>query len=218
MARRTLGGLVLLAAVVLVSCSTSDQAKVVSYDTVPERAEGQGTFDGPGGSDHGFGDVLGDLRPTLDDHWHAAYSVAVCDTFLEPFSDAVPDTSGIHTHRDGIIHIHPFTRSATGDGATLAAFGETIGATFAESSITLPDGQVLDSSGRCGGQPAKLVVATGDADDLDGDPFVYTHDFGAVRFDRDRMMISIALIPEGNDPPLPWSVDVLDELTDVAPS
>lgn len=231
-ARRTLGGLGLLAVAALVSCSTVDQARVVSYDTVPEGLGTADSFDrfdaddfpvpedsAPGGTaDRDAFQVPNGPGPTLGDHWHAAYSVAVCGTYLDPFSDAGPDTSGIHTHADGIIHIHPFTTAFTREGADLAAFGQAIGATFGPTSITLPDGQVLDASGQCDGQPAKLVVAVGDADALEVRPMVYTGGFGTIELDRDRMVISIALIPEGDDPPLPWSIGVLDQLTDVAPS
>src|SRR5262245_34176007 len=34
--------------------------------------------------------------------------------FLQPFTDATQDTLGIHTHGDGLIHIHPFTDSVAG--------------------------------------------------------------------------------------------------------
>src|SRR5688572_1252934 len=47
------------------------------------------------------------------DHWHAAYGIYACDAFLAPLSDE-RDPKGIHSHADGIIHIHPFVRSAAG--------------------------------------------------------------------------------------------------------
>src|SRR4051812_17381876 len=42
--------------------------------------------------------------------------------FLAPFTDATQDALGIHTHGDGLIHIHPFTDSAAGRKATLGIF------------------------------------------------------------------------------------------------
>src|SRR6476619_3770453 len=52
------------------------------------------------------------------DHWHAAYGVYLCDQFAPPITDT-RDPKGIHTHGDGIIHIHPFVRSSSGNNATL---------------------------------------------------------------------------------------------------
>ena len=52
------------------------------------------------------------------DHWHAAYGVYLCDDFAPPITDE-RDPKGIHTHGDGIIHIHPFVRSSPGKNATL---------------------------------------------------------------------------------------------------
>ena len=49
------------------------------------------------------------------DHWHAAYGMYVCDHFLPPVTDAKEDVLGIHTHGEGVIHIHPFSAAASGD-------------------------------------------------------------------------------------------------------
>lgn len=49
-------------------------------------------------------------HPGLADHWHSAYSIYVCDE-ISPwvyFDDSGQDTTGIHSHGDGLIHIHPF--------------------------------------------------------------------------------------------------------------
>ena len=59
------------------------------------------------------------------DHWHAAYGVYVCDAFRPPVTDvSSDDTTGIHTHGDGIIHTHPFVASAAGKNATLGKWSE----------------------------------------------------------------------------------------------
>ena len=46
------------------------------------------------------------LEPGLTDHWHAAYGIYICGTLEPPFTDDA-DPNGIHTHGDGVIHIHP---------------------------------------------------------------------------------------------------------------
>src|SRR5262245_47264640 len=42
--------------------------------------------------------------PTVEDHWHAAYGIYVCDQFLPPLTDTVADVTGLHTHGDGVAH------------------------------------------------------------------------------------------------------------------
>src|SRR5438309_6628977 len=60
------------------------------------------------------------------DHWHAAYGVDICGKFLAPISSQT-DPVGIHTHGEGVIHVHPFKlpsgrKSFTGKNANLGAF------------------------------------------------------------------------------------------------
>jgi len=47
------------------------------------------------------------------DHWHAAYGVYICDKFIDSFQHGADpnaaDPLGIHSHGDGVIHIHPFS-------------------------------------------------------------------------------------------------------------
>ena len=62
------------------------------------------------------------------DHWHAAFGANVCGEWLsnpQTFETAADNPNvrvGIHTHGDGFIHIHPFTKSEGGDNATLGRF------------------------------------------------------------------------------------------------
>ena len=48
--------------------------------------------------------------PGLEDHWHTAYNIFVCDEVIPTVftNDSEDDRTGIHTHGDGLIHIHPF--------------------------------------------------------------------------------------------------------------
>lgn len=62
------------------------------------------------------------------DHWHAALAANVCGEWLGPpseFETAADNQNvrvGIHTHGDGFMHIHPFTKSEGGDNATFGRF------------------------------------------------------------------------------------------------
>ena len=149
--------------------------------------------------------------PTLTDHWHASFGIYVCDTFLDPLQDQVQDTTGLHTHGDGIAHIHPFNGGSTGKNATLAKWGETTGIEFTSDSFTV-NGTTYQDGYDCSGQPADVALYVWDADDPDGEPTVYSDDFGKVHFDRDRMAMTLAVVPEGTDVPLPPSTSDLDRL------
>jgi hypothetical protein len=55
------------------------------------------------------------------DHWHSSLSVYICDHFM-PNIPLFESVDGVHTHGDGVIHIHPYTPQASGNGATLGFF------------------------------------------------------------------------------------------------
>lgn len=152
--------------------------------------------------------------PTPQDHWHAAYGVYVCDAFQPPFAD-LQDQTGIHTHDDGIIHIHPFSAAHAGKKATFGKWGQAIGVEFAGDSITLPDGNVLKDGYDCAGQPGNLTVYKWPADDPSAAPEIFDGNFGDIRLDLDRAAYTIAVVPEGVEVPKPESIPTLDQLTDV---
>lgn len=86
--------------------------------------------------------------PRLGDHWHSLYAIYDCDDFiLDVYPNDVDDQSGIHTHGDALIHIHPFHTGVTGQFATVGAFMREIEVQFDDSTIELPDGTILDESG-----------------------------------------------------------------------
>jgi len=149
------------------------------------------------------------------DHWHAAVGIYVCDTFLPNLTDvSTTDTTGLHTHGDGIAHIHPFNTAAAGKNATLAKWGQMTGLSFSSDGFSVSDTD-YDDGYDCNGQPAQVSAYVWDADDLEAEPTVVTSDLGSIRFDRDRMAITLAVVPEGTDVPPPPSVPELDQLTDV---
>ncbi len=85
--------------------------------------------------------------PRLGDHWHSLYAIYDCDEFiLDLYPNDVDDQSGIHTHGDGLIHIHPFHTGVTGQFATVGAFMREIEFELTDSRFELPDGTILDES------------------------------------------------------------------------
>jgi hypothetical protein len=164
-----------------------------------------------------------DTPPTLSDHWHAAYGVYACDTWLSPIQnqndsvDGVP--WGIHSHGDGVIHIHPFTSAVAGNNADLGEFFKTAGIEMSDTKLELPEdlGTFEEGETQCNGEDGQLKVLVWDDANAGGDPQVFITDFGNIQFTNDRMAITIAFVTPDTDlsslkPP---SVPTLDNLSDV---
>lgn len=82
------------------------------------------------------GDDVGLVNPQIGDtHWHASYAVYFGQ---ERQPNSPTWESGVHTHGDGIIHIHPFTESEEGSGASLTKFFEYGGGVLTEDEIRIP--------------------------------------------------------------------------------
>lgn len=141
--------------------------------------------------------------PMIGDHWHAAYGVFVCGEFVPPLADARADASGIHTHQDGLIHIHPFSTRYTGDGANLEAFARQVALELSDDGFRLPGGEAYENGDDCGGEPGVVQVKVWDsASDpegrlLEGDVAGFAP--------PESSLVTIAFAPEGADIPKPPS-------------
>jgi hypothetical protein len=84
------------------------------------------------------------------DHWHAAIAANVCGEWLSnpaTFETAADNPNvrvGIHTHGDGFMHIHPFTKSEGGDNATVGRFLTDGGWSASEGELSLWAGPAAD--------------------------------------------------------------------------
>jgi hypothetical protein len=155
--------------------------------------------------------------PTLQDHWHAAYGIYVCDSFTAPFQ-AQDDPDGIHSHQDGVIHIHPFSNRVTGENAKLSVFFDAMGAELTDDTLRLSDEEEYkEGEDQCDGEDAIVQVAywANASEAADTDPQVFTENLGDISFDDDRAAITIAFAPRNADLPPPESIPQLDQLTDV---
>ncbi len=156
-------------------------------------------------------------RPAEDgkpqDHWHAAVGFYVCDRFLPNITDQT-DPSGIHTHGDGVVHIHPFSEVAAGRRATLGVFFTAVKAKVNSSEITIP-GQESEKSGKkCGDQPAVIQTKVWPNKNPDSQGTIFNGNPADLRL-KDGELVTVALVPEGADIPRPDSTPSLDTLTDV---
>lgn len=172
-----------------------------------------------------------------EDHWHSPYAVWDCvnggtadDPIFEPPFRSSRDEEGIHSHQDGVIHIHPFFDRTAGRNAQVKAFMREMGAEISEDAIVMPDDRelgieeertivdeegnpVLDEDGNeqteivpveCDGEPVIIQVARWHrSSQLERDPVIYTEDLDDVRFFADQEAFVFARAPEGADIPPP---------------
>ncbi len=151
------------------------------------------------------------VTPTLQDHWHDAYGVWDCvsQTFLPPFQSQV-DPVGIHSHTDGLIHVHPFTSAVTGKGAVMGIFFDAMGVTVTKDGIDLPGGQSLEAGAECDGAPSVIQIARWSDVLAGGAPDeIITDNFDKVRFRAEGEGFTIARAPVGADIPVPDTLDAL---------
>ncbi len=139
--------------------------------------------------------------PGLEDHWHSAYNFFVCDevdpTVFE--NDSEDDRTGIHTHGDGLIHIHPFVSTVTGQYATLGAFFDENETAFDDDEVELPSGPLLEeSSFSCGDGNAEIRVLKWNQLTAEK-PVVYTEDLRDVRLNEDGQLLMFAIVDESYD-------------------
>jgi hypothetical protein len=143
----------------------------------------------------------------------------VAGQFLPPFADSTaPDTLGIHTHGDGLIHIHPFVDSVAGRNATLGVFLDRIGLSLTDDTMTLPDGTVYkEGTTKCqGGKDGQLQVAKWDnaSDAAAGKKpnEIFTTGFNKIRLGANNSF-TIAFMPAGST--IPAQSDVAQRIANV---
>ncbi len=199
-------------ALVVGACGDSDSG--VAEDDPP--ATDAATDEGPVGDPPSDADATA-IGPTESDHWHSAYGVYVCDGFLAPFENP-NDPEGIHSHADGIIHIHPFSDRATGANATVGLFFDALGIELTDDAITAVAADArIEEGDDCDGSPTVLQLARWPIDSLDGEPELFTEGLADVVFEQDLDSYTLAFVPDGAEIPLPPTIPSLTALTDVAP-
>jgi hypothetical protein len=142
------------------------------------------------------------------DHWHAAVGFFLCDSFAPNITDE-RDPKGIHTHGDGVIHIHPFVRSSAGRNATLGQFADAVRMTLSDTEIKLPGGKAFkEGSTKCSGKAGIVQVK------VEGKDGVITENIRSIRL-TDAMLLTVAFAPKGAELPPPPSASQLSNLEDV---
>jgi hypothetical protein len=146
------------------------------------------------------------------DHWHAALGVNVCGQWLPPAPQFEGRASnpgiqaGIHSHGDGLIHLHPFASDETGDDATVGRFMHYGGWELSSSSFTVWDDQVHRNGHACPtGGKGRVQWAVGrygkpwPANVRTGDPADYRPKNGDI--------VAMYFVPDGSPLPEPPDAD-----------
>ncbi|MGI9622072.1 MAG: peptidylprolyl isomerase [Acidimicrobiales bacterium] len=193
--------------------SSSEQSDVdaTAHETDDNGVQAdEGTEGGGAGTGSGARD-----GPAVGDHWHAAYGIYVCESFVEPIADD-SDPEGIHTHGDGIIHIHPFVESAAGANATMGKFFEAVGIELTDEGFFGAGGS-LEEGVECLEGPGELKVARWSLSDLDAEPEIVEIDVAEVRFLDDLEVFTLAMVGPGVVVPPPPTIAGLGQISDVDP-
>ena len=157
------------------------------------------------------------------DHWHVAYGVYACDKWLAPFTNQNETVDGqqlgVHTHGDGVIHVHPFASNASGRNAKLKIFFKALGVKSSNTKFELPEGLGTFKNGDdCAGKSGTWKLAVWDTADSTAAPKVFITDFANVRFTNDRMAMTLAFVNSDTDLSTlkPQSIPQLDKLGDLS--
>lgn len=158
---------------------------------------------------------LNDGSPS--DHWHAAFAISICGEEQPPLKDAGEDIKGIHTHGDGLVHIHPFVTSAAGNRATMAKFFDQTGLVVTDDGFKTPDGKVYKAGEtKCEGKDTELVMAhwkVASTAAKNKPDKIIEGDFDKVRFTENYGAYTLALVPKGDrDIPAPSSAADIEQL------
>lgn len=148
------------------------------------------------------------------DHWHAAIGFFVCGEFLDPIQSS-NDPEGIHTHGDGVIHIHPFFAKAAGANATLGVFFTTVGVRVTDELISIQELGLVGAGTACDGVPGEVQVKVWPTRDRSDQGVIVSGNPADIRL-TDNQLITVAFMPAGSDIPRPSSEAQLDQLTDVS--
>lgn len=140
----------------------------------------------------------------IGEHWHAALGVNVCGQWLP---NPPQFESDVHTHGDGLIHLHPQSSAGAGRNGTTGTFLKRGGWKATATELKVWDGKTHRNGQKCQGKPAEVRWAV-DGKERFGDPSPYIL--------RDRDTIVLAFLPKDADlPKVPPSAAQLQNISDL---
>lgn len=158
--------------------------------------------------------------PQIGDHIHMAFGVNVCGEW-KPDIPEFESPIGIHTHGDGVLHIHPFSQLGVGVNATLGRFFEDgregdppVELDLSDDEITYLGEDIGEGDTECEGvdDPQLRVGFWEDSSDLAAAPVLRTGDYADLRLQHNGGAITIFYGDPDADIPLPPTAANLAEL------
>jgi hypothetical protein len=159
--------------------------------------------------------------PQLGDHIHLAVGTNACGSFL-PDVPEFESPIGIHTHGDGVIHIHPFSQLGVGANATFGRFlADARESEDAPQDVSISDSKLVwlgdtvkEGTTECKGvdDPVLRVAYWPDVETTDKDPVITTGDFTDIKLNETGGGITVFYGDKKADIPKPPSGANLKEL------
>lgn len=157
--------------------------------------------------------------PQLGDHIHQAFGVNVCGEFKTDVPE-FESTVGIHTHGDGVLHIHPFSQLGVGANATLERYFKDarddggLDLSLSDSKLTYLDETFEEGKTKCEGvkDPVLRMAYWKDVGDEASLPDVTSGDFTSRRLTENGAGITIFYGDPDADIPKPKNAAQLAEL------
>ena len=160
----------------------------------------------------GFASASAERPIPQKDHWHAAFGIWSCDRWLPSLAEG-EDPTGIHTHGDGLVHIHPFDARSAGSKAVLRRFFEATFLLVDAKRIEIPKKPPLLAGSDCKGKKTETAAVVWRSV-KDKQPTIVTKDIGSIRL-ADGQVIVLVHAPKGTVPGLPPSIEELFEPADL---
>lgn len=158
--------------------------------------------------------------PQLGDHIHQAFGISTCDG---EFSTIIPEfesSVGIHTHGDGVLHIHPFSQLGVGANATLGRFFNDarnqggVDIALSDSKITVLGETFEEGKTECEGvdDPVLRMAYWENVQDPESLPVITTGGFADTRLTTNGAGITIFFGAADADIPKPLAASNLAAL------
>ncbi|MGH9005876.1 MAG: hypothetical protein ACRDYV_22345, partial [Acidimicrobiia bacterium] len=123
--------------------------------------------------------------PDIGEHHHAALGINICGQW-KPNTPQYESAKGIHSHGDGFIHMHPYSRAGANENATVGLFLDQAQEKVSNDSIKLSDGTDLKNDDECANldnKPGKLRWSV-NGEEKKGNPARYVPE--------DRQVVALA--------------------------
>lgn len=164
-------------------------------------------------------DDLGGV-PQIGEHIHQAISVNICGVEQQVVPEWEPSPIGLHTHGDGVMHIHPFSQLGVGANATLGRFLKSardeggLDFSLSDTKLTYLDQTYEEGETECEGvdDPVLRMAYWPNVQDEASEPEVTTGDFTDVRLTENGAGVTIFYGDPDADIPKPESAANLSEL------